>query len=791
MIIYFYLILNLAISFTISAFIIPIIIQVSIKKKLFDVPNHRSATKHVVPTLGGIAIFAGFVISLIISSNSLDVNEMKYLFLGVLIMFTLGLKDDLIALSARTKLIVQFATALYLVILGHYVITDFHGILGIQEVSYITGTIFSVITIVGIINAINLIDGIDGLASGIGLLISLVYGIWFFNGGDYIYALTSFSLFGSLLAFFLYNVFGTTNKIFMGDTGSLILGTIIALLTIHFNESSLSPNAVQGLPAISLAIIIVPVVDTIRIFTIRLSQRKSPFSPDMNHIHHQVLRLTNSHIKASLIIIAVNAVFIFLAFHLIDTLGNNLLFFLLLVLGFIFAEIPSWILKVQNKNEQPVGIEISNEGRIAREKTNRSSILASTINDISERKIAIEALKESELRFRLLTESAPVGIFTTDAFGTTNYVNPRWCEISQISFEEAMGDGWLKAVHPEDRDNLAFGWQHAALANNSSIADYRFIHPDGSTAWVIGQAVPLKNEVGKTIGYIGTITDISERKKMEEDLIVLKAKAEESDQLKTAFLNNMSHEIRTPLNGILGFSELLKDPDLAPENKKEYLRIIEVCGAQLYNTINNIIDISKIESGQTKISMSEINIGEQIGYIYKFYEESVRQKGLQMSVTNSLNPSKGLIRTDREKLITILTNLVKNAVKYTDEGSIEIGCRLNQIGKNNVNGVRYPFEFEFFVKDTGIGIRKDRQEAIFERFVHANIIDKKTRQGVGLGLAISKAYVGMLGGKIWVESEEGKGSTFCFTIPYYTETKEEELSLIELSPRLMNAKSAN
>lgn len=437
------------------------------------------------------------------------------------------------------------------------------------------------------------------------------------------------------------------------------------------------------------------------------------------------------------------------------------------------------------------GTEIYNEGRITPEKASSSAILDSTINEITEGKIAIEALKESELRFRFLTESSPVGIFTTDAFGTTNYVNPRWCEISQISFEEAMGDGWLKAVHPEDRDNLAFGWQHAALVNHSSIADYRFIHPDGSIAWVIGQAVPLKNEEGNHIGYIGTITDITERKKMEEELILLKAKAEESDQLKTAFLNNMSHEIRTPLNGILGFSQLLKDPNLTSENKKEYLRIIEVCGDQLYNTINNIIDISKIESGQIKISISEINIGEQIGYIYKFYEESVRQKGLQMSVTNSLNSFKSLIRTDREKLNAILTNLVKNAVKYTELGSIEIGCRLNQMDKKNVNGVRFSFEFEFFVRDTGIGIRKDRQEAIFERFIQAEINDKKARQGVGLGLAISKAYVEMLGGKIWVDSEEGKGSTFYFTIPYYAESQEEEISLMNFSPPFKNTKSAS
>ncbi|OFX53603.1 MAG: hypothetical protein A2066_04180 [Bacteroidetes bacterium GWB2_41_8] len=788
--IYFYLFLSLSTSFAITAFIIPIIIKVSVKKKLFDVPNLRSAAKHVVPTLGGIAIFTGFRISQIISLNSFEVNELKYMSLGILTMFILGLKDDLIALSAKTKFVVQLAVALYLVILGNNIITNFHGILGIYEISNVAGTIFSVIVIVGIINAMNLIDGIDGLASGIGLLISLVYGIWFFNAGDYIFALTSFCLFGSLLAFFLYNVFGTANKIFMGDTGSLILGTILALLTIHFNEFKSSPSIAHGHPAISLAIIIVPVIDTIRIFVIRLLQRKSPFSPDMNHIHHQVLRLTNSHIKATLIIVAVNAVFIFLAFNLLDVIGNNMLFLLLLVLGFILAEIPLWILKIKNKKEQAAEIDVYNEGRIVHVKAYGSFDQDNTINEITESKNTNEALEENELLFSLLAESAPVGIFMTDAFGTTNYVNPRWCEISQISFDEAMGDGWLKAVHPEDRDNLSFGWQHAAQDNTSSMADYRFIHTDGSVKWVIGQAVPLKNKAGNNIGYLGTITDITERKKMEVDLILLKAKAEESDQLKTAFLNNMSHEIRTPLNGIMGFSQLLKDDNLTSENKRKYIAIIEKCSDQLHNIINNIIDISKIELGQIKISISEINIEEEIRFIYKFFNDDIKQKGLQLSVTNSLNSNNRLIRTDREKLIAILTNLVKNAVKYTEEGSIEIGCGMRNLNITNAGTNNIPDDFVFFVKDTGIGIRKDRQKDIFERFIQADVIDKKARQGAGLGLAISRAFAEMLGGKIWVDSEEGKGSTFYFTLPHYTEPVDKQ-SMNKFNIQLKNTKSAS
>ena len=344
---------SFAISFTIVYFVIPKIIKVSRIKKLFDVPNHRSAAKHIVPTLGGIAIMAGFVISTIISSNYYNINDLKYLFAAIITMFVIGLKDDIIGISAKKKFYFQALIAIYLVLLGNYRITNLHGIFGIQEIGYVAGVILSIVAIVGIINAFNLIDGIDGLAGGVSLLTSLVYGFWFLYAGDIVYALACFSLAGSLIAFLLYNVFGKTNKIFMGDTGSLLLGTIMAFMNIHFNEFIPALETVpKGLPAISLAIIIVPVIDTIRVFIIRISQKRSPFSPDMNHIHHSLLKLTGgSHLAASSIIIAVNGLIILLSFLLIGELGNNLLFILLLVLGFVLAGIPANIMKWQSRND--------------------------------------------------------------------------------------------------------------------------------------------------------------------------------------------------------------------------------------------------------------------------------------------------------------------------------------------------------------------------------------------------------------------------------------------------------
>jgi PAS domain S-box-containing protein len=359
--------------------------------------------------------------------------------------------------------------------------------------------------------------------------------------------------------------------------------------------------------------------------------------------------------------------------------------------------------------------------------------------------------------FQTLAEVSPVGIFRTKPDGYTTYVNPKWSELSGLKFEEALGDNWLVAVHPDDKEKVLENWKFKTEIQKPSNTEYRFLHKDGSVVWVIGNAVPewINNEIN---GYIGTITDITTIKHFESDLVQAKEKAEESDRLKSAFLANMSHEIRTPMNGILGFSELLKMPGLSGEQQQEYIKIIEKSGARMLNIINDIVDISKIESGLMKVTASETKINEQTEFVNIFFKPQAESKGLQLSFKNGLPDQEANIKTDREKVYAILINLVKNAIKYTFAGSIEFGYFLKTVGKRA--------ELEFYVKDTGIGIPKDRQYAIFERFIQADIADTRAYQGAGLGLSIAKAYVEMLGGKIWVESNEGIGSVFYFTIPY-------------------------
>lgn len=273
------------------------------------------------------------------------------------------------------------------------------------------------------------------------------------------------------------------------------------------------------------------------------------------------------------------------------------------------------------------------------------------------------------------------------------------------------------------------------------------------------RAIPRLSDSGGIEGLIHIVRDISERKKNEEELIKSKEHAEESDRLKTAFLSNISHEIRTPMNGILGFSELLKSPNLTGDRQQEYISIIEKSGKRMLNIITDLVDIAKIESGQMTIAISETDINDQINYIYTFFKPQIDQKGLQFSLNNAFAVNDVIIETDCEKLISILSTLIKNSIKYTNQGYIEFGYEI----KGSY--------LEFFVKDNGIGIPKGRQEAIFERFIQADIADKQALQGAGLGLAITKAYVEMLGGKIWVESEVDKGSIFYFSIPYNPVTK--------------------
>ena len=395
------------------------------------------------------------------------------------------------------------------------------------------------------------------------------------------------------------------------------------------------------------------------------------------------------------------------------------------------------------------GHEINVEIKVKIINYNNRPALMNIVRDITERKKLDETIVMLAHAIKSITEF----VIITDLDNNFLFVNDAFVKTYQYEAHEIIGKHVdlvrssknplqvLNSILPETLDG---GWQGELINKNK----------DGNEFFVYINTSVIKDDDGKPIALIGVGSDITERKQALQELINAKEKAEESDRLKSAFLANMSHEIRTPMNGIMGFAELLKEPHLNDEEQLEYISVIQKSGVRMLNIINDIISISKIESGLMEVSLSETNFNEQLDYIFKFFKPEAESKEIKLSYTKYLPFKEAIINTDKEKVYSILTNLVKNAIKYTDEGSIVFGYTL----KNNF--------IEFYVKDTGIGVPVSRQEAIFERFIQADIEDKRALQGAGLGLAITKAYVEMLGGEIWIESEEGNGSMFYFTIPY-------------------------
>ncbi len=270
---------------------------------------------------------------------------------------------------------------------------------------------------------------------------------------------------------------------------------------------------------------------------------------------------------------------------------------------------------------------------------------------------------------------------------------------------------------------------------------------------VISYRITKKTIKGVTGSRLVSIQNITDEVLRQKELKLAKMKAEESDKLKSAFLANMSHEIRTPMNSIIGFISLLQEEDLSDGEKTEYLGIVRSNGDRLLSTLNDIVDISKIESGQAVINYSDFDMNEVLINTYSLFRQEAEMRGLVFARPAIIMPNLSYIRSDKEKVYSIVTNLTKNALKYTARGFVKIDCSINA------------GELFFSVKDSGIGIPLVKQKAVFERFIQVDSSKKSSYEGAGLGLSITKAFVEMLGGTITLESEEGQGSTFYVRLP--------------------------
>jgi PAS domain S-box-containing protein len=391
-----------------------------------------------------------------------------------------------------------------------------------------------------------------------------------------------------------------------------------------------------------------------------------------------------------------------------------------------------------------------------------------------------ELAEESEKMQMVFNTSPDAAVISRMEDGGIVDVNDGYCQLSGYNREELTGKSSLELHIWKDYSDRSRAVDQLRQQGSVSNLQAVFIANDGReiTGLLSARTMNIKG-----VPHILSITrDISDRIRAEqllneknaeiaaqneklmeanEFLRLAKEKAEESDRLKSAFLANMSHEIRTPMNGILGFTELLKEPNLSGADQKKYIEIIERGGIRLLNIINDIISISKIEAGLMEVTLTETSINEQLEYVHAFFKPEAESKGLKLIMETGLPNATALIKTDKEKIYAILTNLVKNAIKFTREGTIEFGYHFLPAGSFQTDD-----RLEFYIKDSGAGIPVESQDAIFRRFIRAGTADKQSMQGAGLGLAISKAYVEMLGGSIRLNSEIGKGSEFLFTIPY-------------------------
>lgn len=343
-----YIITSFLLAIGISLYAVPIVIRVAHSLKLMDNPNERSAAKSPIPTLGGIAIFVSFVFASTVGMSGDELPEMIYILSAVILMFFVGLKDDILMLSPWKKLAAQLITSSIIVFLAKIRFTNLHGFLGIGDIGMIPSVLLTFFVIIVIINAFNLMDGIDGLAAGLSMLAGIVFGGWFFISGHHDYAILSVALVGATAGFFYYNLYGKKNKIFMGDTGSLVLGTLMAIIVITFNEFNIDqtqPFAIASAPAVSFGILIYPLIDTLRVFIIRLLQFKSPFTADKNHLHHRLLTLGFSHKRATYTIISINILFIIPVFALQHIGIISLMGFIIITSGVLFMTPAFFIFK--------------------------------------------------------------------------------------------------------------------------------------------------------------------------------------------------------------------------------------------------------------------------------------------------------------------------------------------------------------------------------------------------------------------------------------------------------------
>lgn len=420
--------------------------------------------------------------------------------------------------------------------------------------------------------------------------------------------------------------------------------------------------------------------------------------------------------------------------------------------------------RIRRKDGSAIWMEI-------RSRMNDEGNVIAIVRDVTEKLAMEKEVIESENLFRTLMESAPIGIFQTTLDGKCTYVNDQWLKVAGITFQEALGSGWQKGIHPEDRERV-YKERVSSIDNDEEFySSFRWQAPDGKVTETEVRAVTVSDHKGEKLGFIGTVTDVTKQKKADAELKIYreqleelvqmrtseleieKVKAQSADKLKSAFLATMSHELRTPLNSIIGFTGLLINELAGPINdeQKKQLGMVKNSGRHLLSLINDILDLSKIEAGEMSVSKDSYELLPSIERVIEIVQPLADAKDLRL--TFEVTPENIQFVSDVRRVEQILINLLDNAVKFTESGSVILKCSSD--GKI----------LTFTVKDTGIGIQTKDIKKLFVPFSQLDSGLTRNHQGTGLGLSISQKLVKMLGGTISVKSEFGSGSEFNVRFP--------------------------